>query len=427
MPDLTRWILRAPWLLLALVPACMTVAAASGPSVPVRVGAGDVREGYSEKTYTTRTRRLGATAGATGESSGYLASLVRSPPLGLPPVDLVRVPGADGIALGRRLFFDRRLSFNATLSCAMCHIPEQAFTQHELMTPVGFQGRTVKRNAPALYNVAYRKALFFDGREQTLEQQIWSPILAGNEMAMPAMGVLLSRLRDLGEYESDFRDAYGEGINARTLGYALADYQRALLSADSPFDRWKYGDEKDALPEKAQRGFRLFADAGCAACHRMEATYAHFTDDDFHDTGIGYAAAMSATIRVQLAPGVFVDVDRQSLSPAPVLLSDLGRYEATGVAHDRWKYRTPSLRNVALTPPYMHNGSLATLVEVIDFYNRGGVPHDGLDPRIRPLGLTGIQKEELVAFLESLTGSNVDLLARDARTAPIGDVQDAER
>ena len=414
-------------LLLLLALTCVHAVAAARPSAPVRVGAGDVRDGYADAGFVTRTRSLDATAGATTETSGYLLSLVRSPPLGLPSLDLVRVPGADGIALGRRLFFDRRLSFNATLSCAMCHIPEQAFTQNELMTPVGFQGRAVKRNAPALYNVAYRKVLFFDGREETLEQQIWSPILAGNEMAMPAMGTLLSRLRDLDEYESDFREAYGEGINARTLGYALADYQRALLSADSPFDRWKYGNEENALPEEAQRGFRLFTDAGCAACHLVEATYAHFTDDDFHDTGIGYAAAMSSTIRVQLAPGVFVDVDRQSLSPAPVLLSDLGRYEATGIARDRWKYRTPSLRNVALTPPYMHNGSLATLAEVVDFYDRGGVPHDGLDPRIRPLGLTGAQKADLVAFLESLTGRNVNSLARDARAAPIGDIRGAER
>ena len=378
-----------------------------------RVGQGDERAGYESMEYVTDSRRIGALAG----QSANLLALVADPPLGLPPLRIEPPVTAAGIELGRRLFFDRRLSFNGTLSCAMCHVPEQGFTQNELATPVGIEGRSVKRNAPTLYNVAYREALFFDGREETLEQQIWSPLLSADEMGNPSVGSVLRRLRTMGEYQKAFRSLYGEGIGMITLGRALAEYQRALLSADAPFDRWYFGGDADSLGESAKRGFGLFVESGCSGCHQLRDGYAHFTDDDFHNTGLGFQAAMRPQ-RLQLAPGVFVDLD----DGAPIARrSDLGRYEATGRTEHRWQFRTPSLRNVAVTAPYMHDGSLATLAEVIDFYDAGGVPNEGLDPRIRPLRLDSQQKEDLVAFLESLNGSNLDALAADARTVPIGD------
>ena len=379
-----------------------------------RVGRGDERSGYESTEYVTDSRRIGALGG----ESARLQALTAEPPLGLPPMDAGQTASAAGIELGRRLFFDRRLSFNHTLSCANCHVPEQGFTQNELKTPVGIEGRSVKRNAPALYNVAYRTALFFDGREENLVHQIWSPLLAANEMGNPSVGTVLRQLRELDDYDASFQAVYGEGVGMETLGRALAEYQRALLSADSPFDRWYFGGEADALPETAKRGFALFIDRGCSACHQLKDGYAHFTDDGFHNTGLGFRRAMQPSRRVQLAPGVFVD--RKDDIPVP-RLSDLGRYEATGRPQDRWKFRTPSLRNVAVTAPYMHDGSLATLADVIDFYDAGGVPNEGLDPRIRPLGLTPEQKQDLIAFLESLNGSNLDALAADARLAPIGD------
>lgn len=379
-----------------------------------RVGRGDERGGYESTGFVTDSGRIG---GLDGESARLL-ELVGDPPLGLPPVDPATAVTAAGIELGRRLFFDRRLSFNNTLSCAMCHVPEQGFTQNELATPVGIEGRSVKRNAPALYNVAYRETLFFDGREENLEQQIWSPLLAANEMGNPSVGSVLRRLREIGEYETAFQALYGQGIGMETLGRALAGYQRALLSADSPFDRWYFGGEADALPESAKRGFALFVDRSCSQCHRLQDGYAHFTDDDFHNTGLGFRRAMQPGTRIQLAPGVFVE--REDDTPVP-RVSDLGRYEATGLTGDRWKFRTPSLRNVAVTAPYMHDGSLSTLEEVVDFYAAGGVPNEGLDPRIRPLGLTPEQKSDLVDFLNALSGSNLDALAADARLAPIGD------
>lgn len=379
-----------------------------------RVGRGDERSGYESIEYVSDSRRIGA----LGASSARLHAIAASPPLGLPPLADGQSVTAAGIELGRRLFFDRRLSFNDTLSCAMCHVPEQGFTQNELSTPVGIEGRSVKRNAPALYNVAYRETLFFDGREENLEQQIWSPLLAANEMGNPSVGTVLRRLRELGDYDAEFQALYGEGIGMETLGRALAVYQRALLSANSPFDRWFFGGEADALPESAKRGFALFVEVGCSGCHQLQDGHAHFTDDGFHNTGLGFRRAMAPSRRVQLAPGVYVE--RTDDIPVPEH-SDLGRYEATGQPQDRWKFRTPSLRNVAVTAPYMHDGSLPTLAAVVDFYDAGGVPNDGLDPRIRPLGMAREQKQDLIAFLESLNGSNLDALAADARLAPIGD------
>ena len=378
-----------------------------------RVGRGDARDGYESAEFVSETRRVG---GAPGKSAD-LSRLASSPPLGLPDLPAGFPTTAAGIELGRRLFFDRRLSFNNTLSCAMCHIPEQGFTQNELATPVGIEGRSVKRNAPALYNVAYRKTLFFDGREETLEQQIWSPLLAANEMGNPSVGTVLRRLRELGEYDAAFRALYGEGIGMQTLGRALAEYQRALLSADSPFDRWYFGGDAEAISDSAKRGFALFVETGCSGCHQIQDGHAHFTDDKFHNTGLGFRASMQPNRRLQLAPGVFVERTDNTAVPR---FSDLGRYEATGVSSDRWKFRTPSLRNVAVTAPYMHDGSLSTLADVIDFYDTGGVQNPGLDPLIRPLGLTEAQKLNLLRFLVSLTGTNVDDLAADARVAPIG-------
>lgn len=382
-----------------------------------RIGQGDSRVGYDSTGYQTDSKSL---ASLKGESANLIA-LLESPPLGLPKATGVQHLTPAIVSLGRRLFFDRRLSFNGTLSCAMCHIPEQGFSQHELSTPVGIEGRFVKRNAPALYNVVYRRTLFHDGREDSLARQIWGPLLASNEMGNPSMGSVLNRLKKTGDYTEDFARAFDADINVLTLGQAIAGYQRVLLSADSPFDRWYYGGNSAAVTESTKRGFTLFVNNDCISCHQLDDDGALFADGDFHDTGVGYFDAVIRTRephRLQIAPGVFIDVDTDVVPPRP---SDLGRYEATGLAEDRWKYSTPSLRNVAITPPYMHNGAFESLGAVIEFYARGGEPHEGQDMRIRPRDLSDHDKADLVAFLEALTGSNVDALAADARTAPIGD------
>jgi cytochrome c peroxidase len=340
------------------------------------------------------------------------------PPLGLPALSEPQASKAS-IDLGRKLFFDRRLSFNGTLSCGMCHVPEQAFTQNELATPVGFGGLSVKRNAPALYNVAYRPRLFHDGRESSLELQIWSPLLAANEMGNPSIGSVLERIAALPEYTKGFADAFADTPNVTNVGQALAAYERTLVSADSAFDRWYFGKEQSALTTQQRRGFAAFGARGCIACHTIDERSAQFTDEVYHDTGIGYAASMQAAPKqLQLAPGEVVTLTTDVQVP---IANDLGRYEATLQPTDRWRYRTPTLRNVAITAPYMHDGSLASLEAVIDHYAAGGVAHDGLDPLLKPFTLADQERADLVAFLQSLTGSNVAALAADARTAPVGD------
>lgn len=349
------------------------------------------------------------------------------PPLGLPAVPLP--PDSPltqaRIELGRTLFMDRRLSHNNTLSCGMCHVPEQGFTSNELGTAVGLEGQSIRRNSPTVYNVAYVEQLFHDGREFSLENQAWGPLLAGNEMANPSIGYVIEKIKVLPEYAGRFEKAFdGRGPDVLTVGQALAAYQRTLVSANSRFDRWHYGKEQGALTTEEQAGFRLFSGkAGCSICHVVGERHALLTDNRFHNTGIGYAHSMGLpkTHRVQLAPGKFVDVEDKALDSFERPLADVGRYEVTLDPADSWAYRTPGLRNVALTGPYMHDGSIATLEEVIEFYDRGAIDNPQKDPLLKPLGLSPTEKQSLAAFLRSLTGDNVQKLAAEARAAQPAD------
>jgi cytochrome c peroxidase len=387
-------------------------------------GPGDVKQGYEHSNYQTQAQSLKNRRGKSME----LWSYSEQPPLGLPPIP---VPGdnplsTEKIELGRLLFFDRRLSHNNTFSCAMCHVPEQGFASNELATAVGIEGRTVRRNSPTIYNVAYLENLFHDGRESTLEQQIWGPLLARNEMGNPSVGRVIEQINAIPEYRERFQTAFaGRPVSMETVGMALASYERVLVSANSPFDRWYYGGEKDALSATEQAGFHLFnGKARCSGCHQISSEWALFTDNQMHNTGIGYQRSMLQTpkeTRVQIAPGEHItvrsDVVEDASEPLP---NDLGLYEITESPNDRWKYRTPTLRNVALTAPYMHNGSISTLREVIDFYDRGGINNELLDPLLQPLRLSDEESRQLLAFLQALTGDNVDALVADAFAVPVG-------
>lgn len=355
---------------------------------------------------------------------------VKHPPLGLPPIPIPNNNpiSLQKVSLGKKLFFDRRLSLNNTMSCAMCHIADQGFTNNQMATAVGAEGRTVRRNSPSLYNTGYFSLLFHDGRETTLEQQVWLPLLAHNEMANPSIGYVIDKINTSADYAGLFQTAFKKPASMETVGMALASYERTLNSANSPFDRWQYGHDKQALDEPAQRGYQLFiGKAGCAQCHTLGDKHALFTDNSLHNTGIGYQDAMASSDNkqnVQLAPGVFVNVDAQLIaSVSEPKSNDLGRYEISQNPAHRWQYKTPSLRNIQLTAPYMHNGSLASLQDVVAFYNQGGIANENLDPRIKPLHLSDEESKELAYFLTQLTGDNVQELLDDARTAPIGDRQ----
>jgi cytochrome c peroxidase len=378
---------------------------------PAIAAPGDYREGYDALDWETRSQRV--------ERDGTPDDTPLVPvaaPLGLPALQRAFPEGA--AELGRALFFDRRLSGNATISCAMCHIPEQGFTSNELATPVGIEGASVRRNAPALYNVAYRTVLFHDGRLASLEQQVWDPLLAPNEMGNESRARVLQQV--VRHYTPQFVAVFDTPPDEYTFGIALAAWQTSLVSANSRFDRWYFAGDEAALSALERDGFAVFQQSGCVACHTVDARHAHFTDDDFHDTGIGYLHTLAPAMpeRIQIAPGVFVPLNTSA--PLPPRADD-GRMEVTGNPDDRWRYRTPTLRNVALTAPYMHDGSLPDLEAVIDYYAGGGSGAPGQDPRVTRLALTSADKLALVALLEALTGDNVAHLARVARAAPIGD------
>lgn len=370
---------------------------------------------FARRTVAAALTCLAIFAGEGGPASAHGAH----PALGLPP-DAAPAAAPDRIALGRRLFMDRRLSPNDTMSCAMCHVPEQGFTVNELATAVGLEGRSLKRNAPTLLNAGLPRTLFHDGRSPSLEHQVWGPLLARDEMGNGTRAAAVRRVARISGYRQQFRRAFpGRGLTPDTLAAALAAYERSLVAADSPFDRFRYGGEPAALTPAALRGVVLFEGrAGCASCHRIERDHASFTDHEFHDTGV---SALARARRhqghtVQLAPGQFTTLSHEDVVAAfGDDSADDGRKEHTGRLEDRDRFKTPSLRNVALTAPYMHDGSLATLEAVVDHYAGGGSGRPGQDPRIRPLGLTPAEKADLVAFLHALTSPHVVTLARQAR------------
>ncbi len=354
---------------------------------------------------------------------------IETPPIGLPPVPVpaANPPTPEKVALGRKLFFDRRMSVNSTMSCAMCHIPEQGFTNNELARPLGVGGRSLRRNAPTLLNAAYIPHAFHDGRRPTLEAQALDPLVDYREMANPDLNSVIARIAELPDYDGLFERAFGGRASPERLAQALASWERTLVAGDSPFDRWRYRGEKRALTVEQVRGFELFTGrAGCASCHRVGEDHALLTDDLFHDTGIGYMGAEAvsrdtARVPVEIASGIQVSVSRETLrSIGDPPQEDRGRFEATGDPQDRWSYKTPSLRNVALTAPYMHDGSLRSLRDVVLHYVRGGVPHEGLDPLLRPLDLTQAEVDAIVAFLEGLTSPVIAELVEDARSVEVG-------
>ena len=304
-------------------------------------------------------------------------------PLGLPPVPLPEdnPPTAQTIELGRRLFFSPLLSVDRSLSCSTCHNPTNGFADPSNVS-TGIHGKKGTRNSPAVINAAYNKVQFWDGRAATLEEQVSGPMMNAIEMGHTLDGVERAVGRDP-QLSKMFEKAFGPGpVTMEKITKAIAAYERTLVSGNSPFDRFLYGGDKTAMSESAQRGLEVFrnpAKGNCAVCHTIGAEYALFTDHAFHNLGVG--------------------LDQEGE------LADEGRFAISGKDSDRGAFRTPSIRNVALTAPYMHDGSLKTLKEVVDFYVGGGSSNPHRDPEIKPLThLTKAERTDLVSFLESLTG-----------------------
>lgn len=292
------------------------------------------------------------------------------------------------VDLGRRLFFDPVLSRDSSLACGSCHRPELAFSDSIPVSP-GVGGQMGVRNTPTLVNRAYGRAFFWDGRAPSLEETVLQPVANPKELDLP-VAQAVARLQASSRYRTLFQRAFGEHrwdaapsgrppsgrehtapeVSATTLAYALASFVRTIRSGDAPADQYLAG-RKEALSPEAERGRRLFlGKANCTACH----VGPNLTDEGFHNTGVSWGSG------------------------------DLGRYAVTGAEEDRGRFKTPTLREVARTAPYMHDGSKPTLEDVVEFYDRGANPNANLDREIRPLKLTAEEKRELLAFVRSLSG-----------------------
>lgn len=283
------------------------------------------------------------------------------------------------VALGRRLFSSTTLSRTSDVSCATCHDPARAFSDARTIA-VGVSGRTGTRHSPALINRGFGETFFWDGRASSLEAQVVMPIADPNEMDFSVAGAVTRLQRDPA-YVKDFAAAFGQPVNARDLGYALASFVRSIVSGDSRVDRYLDGDDR-ALSATEMRGLRVFRGAGlCTTCHKG----GNFTDEAFHNTGVAWVEDPSA---------------------AGGRLADRGRAAVTSRPADEGAFRTPTLREISRTAPYMHNGSLPTLEAVVDFYEMGGRANPNLDPDLMPLRLANADKAALVAFLKALDGGN---------------------
>jgi cytochrome c peroxidase len=279
------------------------------------------------------------------------------------------------IKLGKRIYFDKQLSIDRTLSCASCHIPEKGFADPNQFSS-GVGGKKGGRQAPTVINRVFSARQFWDGRAESLEQQALGPMQNPIEMAMPSIDEVIGRLKADAGYVAEFQAAFPpEGsITAGNVAKAIASFERTVLSGNSPFDRFQAGD-RSAMSEAAQRGYALFKDEKKGNCETCHASF-NFTDENYNNLGVGMAAAKP----------------------------DMGRYAETRLEGHQGAFKTPTLREIASTAPYMHDGSQKTLEEVVEFYNKGGHRNKWLSTKVKPLRLTKQEQQDLVEFLKALSG-----------------------
>jgi len=338
------------------------------------------------------------------------ASDVTKPPAGFDPIlwralipeDNPMTP--ERVALGRKLYFDKRLSDDDSVSCATCHDVTRGFTDQRPASE-GIGGQLGKRNAPTTLNSALLQTLFWDGRSPTLDHQARQPILNPVEMGMPDPEAAMKAIGDDPEYQKMFQEAFGREMNYEDLGRAIGAFERTLVFVDSPFRRFLAGDE-EAISADAKAGWDLFNGKGrCMTCHPMNPSNPLGTDNRFHNVGVSARHQDFEGLARQAIKLLEEDPSEQKLDELAVGtdLSELGRFMVTRNRVDTGSFRTPLILNIAITPPYMHDGSLATLWDVMDHYNKGGEANPFLDGGIEPLALTEEEIDQLVAFLFTLT------------------------
>lgn len=324
--------------------------------------------------------RATVSAHELGEAGWPLITVdgVTVPDIGPLPTSVPIPPGnlmyKGKVELGKQLYFDGRLSKNGAISCAFCHTPGVGFADPR-QTSIGIDGKVGGRQAPTVLNTAFNPVQFWDGRAGTLEEQAIGPIHNPIEMGETHEHVV-KKLNKIAGYREQFRAVFGTDVNLQGIAEAIAAYERTVLSTNSAFDKYVAGD-KAAMSEAAVRGLGLFkSKARCILCHYGP----NFTDNGFHNLGVP-----------QVGP----------------LKEDLGRYAVTRIESDKGAFKTPTLRSIADTAPYMHDGAFKTLEEVVDFLNGGGGANPHLDPFVKPLSLTNEEKADLLAFLQALTGEPI--------------------
>jgi len=341
--------------------------------------------GYSRSEPATPARPIGQ-------------AIAIAAPLGLPavPVPADNPATAATVELGRQLYFDPVLSADGTVSCSSCHSPASGMADRKPLSE-GVRKQLGARNSPTVLNAAYYSTQFWDGRAASLEQQAEAPIQNPVEMGHTLRDVERKLSADPA-YVAEFQAAFGAvPITVHRIENAIAAFERTMVSGNSPFDRWYYGHDQTAVNDSVKRGFDVFRNpkkGNCVTCHTVNEHYALFTDNKFHNIGIGATA------------------DK---------IADQGRYVVTHRESDLGAFKTPSLRNVALTAPYFHDGSRKTLKDTVDFYVGGGNSNPHLDKEVHALDfLSGQERSDLVSFMESLTGEMPKLLAPPKEVAASG-------
>jgi len=302
------------------------------------------------------------------------------------------------VALGRTLYFDKRLSKDGTVACAACHATTKGFADGEKL-PDGIGGRKGARNSPTILNAVFNEFQFWDGRGGSLEEQAKGPLVNPVEMGFSSLEDAVAVVRGVPQYREEFQKIFGREPTIDDVVAAIASFERTVVSGDSHFDRFTAG-ESSAISESARRGWELWnGKARCNTCHPFGDATPNFSDNKFHNIGVAAKGRDFASL-ARRAAGIG--------DPAELAFhadyTELGRFIVTRQPKDIGAFKTPGLREVALTAPYMHDGSEATLLDVVNFYDRGGETNPYLDGGIVALKLTEQEKADLVAFMESLTG-----------------------
>jgi cytochrome c peroxidase len=310
------------------------------------------------------------------------------------------------VELGRTLFFDKRLSADGSVSCATCHEPKRAFTDGRRVAE-GIAGRRGSRNSPTLLNAMFNTGQFWDGRVESLEAQARLPLINPDEMGAQTHEQIIARIAALPEYGKAFAQAFGTPVTLDGVAKAIASFERTLVSGNSPLDRYVAGD-LNALNEAQRQGFMLFrGKARCAVCHTFSTSFPFLTDGNYRNTGVsanfaGFNGLAQNAMQVasNYSPEAITGLAKQGGAV------ELGRFMMTGNALDIGAYRTPSLRNVELTAPYFHDGSAATLNDVVKFYVKGGQENAFRDWQLEAVTLNDEEQHNLVEFLKSLTSDD---------------------